>query len=175
MPQRGRGGGSGCGDGSASLVAGPSEAQLESADMALLYAGTPQRCTFLELQARASHPIHTRPPGTPATVIWIQCRLLPIEWLLFSGQAQLGSLPTTRVNRPAVVLLDGQHDHLWACWGVQGRGISAQAVIEALRQARDVAADVAAAQQHLVGDSGRAKRDVPTIRADPAALHNASR
>jgi hypothetical protein len=39
--------------GSSSLVVGPSVSELEAADMALLYVGTAERCTFLELQACA--------------------------------------------------------------------------------------------------------------------------
>ena len=35
------------------LVISPSAAQLEEADMSLLYCGTAERCTFLELQAGA--------------------------------------------------------------------------------------------------------------------------
>ena len=36
---------------SSALVVGPSVAQLEEADLSLLYCGTAERCTFLELQA----------------------------------------------------------------------------------------------------------------------------
>ena len=48
-------------------------------------------------------------------------------------------------------------------------------VLGALRAARGAAADVAAAQRRLAQRAGRPKRSVPSIRADPAALHNAAR
>lgn len=38
--------------GSSRLVVGPSGSEMEAADMTLLYVGTAERCTFLELQAR---------------------------------------------------------------------------------------------------------------------------
>lgn len=41
------------GEDNSELVISPSAAQLEEADMSLLYCGTEERCTFLELQAGA--------------------------------------------------------------------------------------------------------------------------
>ena len=59
--------------------------------------------------------------------------------------------------------------------GAQGRSVPPAAVLGALRRARGAAADVAGAQRRLAERAGRPKRSVPSICADPAALHNVAR